>query len=676
MKKLTALALMLAIAAAAHAGTTTDKRMNTSSSTPIVGATEQAITTGAVHRTAPTGSLDLIGTQYEAGTTWYDYQHNGTAGKMIGVDDMGFVHVVWMNGQDEGSAQRHAFYNCWDPTTEDWQALIPDGGVAIDNAGRAGYVSQTTTPEGFCFPSYHATPPGESQLFSNTAIDFQPCAGAFTPFWPTDNVEAQAIWPKVTVGGDGVLHGVSTDDGDDLQGYHYWRGTPLYDSGFGIQIDFTTFNNGVQVQTMGQGRTISPDVAASPVSDRVAVVWTNSRGGSGGLGQINNDLMLSISEDGGLNFGNAIDLTSWIPSDPSCPSQDTVACNGDTLRPYTDCAILIDNYDNIHVAFTTRTLYEYGVPGSETIPDTIAYINLSSIWHWDELTDEFSCIVNHDQFASFSNGDSLIGDNAWQLMVQRPNLAIDTTNNWLYCTFQRHDSTQYSANYMMSADAWVAGSCNLGRTWYNPINLTNTVTAIGAPAGECNHERDITVAKYITSENGDKYMHVQYELDYDVGGVPQDEGVATQNPIYYLRVPMNDLDFEAQGMRDWAQPTMHIDGSQHTGTGAQPFDPENPCALAADDRRELPQAFQLFQNYPNPFNPSTNIQFDLINSTVVTLKVFNVLGEEVATLVAGQAMNAGAHTIAFDGSALSSGVYMYRLEANGVSTTRKMVLMK
>ncbi|MBK6765920.1 MAG: T9SS type A sorting domain-containing protein [bacterium] len=123
---------------------------------------------------------------------------------------------------------------------------------------------------------------------------------------------------------------------------------------------------------------------------------------------------------------------------------------------------------------------------------------------------------------------------------------------------------------------------------------------------------------------------------------------------------------------------MHIDGRQHTGTGDVPFDPENPCLgdHVRSNNDVLPTTFQLYQNYPNPFNPSTNIQFDLINSSVVTLKVFNVLGEEVATLVNNEALTAGAHTVEFDASTLSSGVYMYRLESNGIVSTRKMVLMK
>ncbi len=550
---------------------------------------------------------------------------------------------------------------------------------------RAGYSTNATTTDGFCFPAYHAAPAGETILTSNVSIDFAAAAGAFFPFYPTDNVTEQVLWPKIAIDDDGTLHGVSTTDPDANQAYYYWRGVPVYDttSGvkFGVQIDFTTFNTGEQMVLMGNSEVISPDVAASPVSDRVAVAFNDSRGGSGGLGQINNSLMVAISEDGGMNWAPPIDLTDWIPSDPNCASQDTMACNGDTLRPYTDMSMLFDYQDNLHIAFTTRTYYEYGLPGSETIPDTISFINLSSIWHWSEATDEFSCVTSYDSIIYYNDGANVYGDNAWQLMVQRPNLAMDTATGWMYCTYTKHDSDQVSANLFLSADAWVAGSCNMGRTWYNSINLTNTITDSGAVAGECNHERDVTVAKLVTYDGTAGYLHVQYELDYDVGGWIQTpaEGVATLNPMYYLRVPLADLDFEAQEMRDWSTPTLHIDGRQHTGTGGLvPFDPLDPCAGTSirEDNNSIPQAFQLFQNYPNPFNPTTNIQFDLINSSVVTLKVFNVLGEEVATLINNEALNAGAHTIQFDGADLSSGVYMYRLESNGIASTRKMILMK
>ena len=93
-----------------------------------------------------------------------------------------------------------------------------------------------------------------------------------------------------------------------------------------------------------------------------------------------------------------------------------------------------------------------------------------------------------------------------------------------------------------------------------------------------------------------------------------------------------------------------------------------------------PTVFALEQNYPNPFNPSTTINFKLAVDSKVSLKVFDVLGQEVATLLNGNFV-AGSHTVNFNASALNSGVYMYRIEATGNNGTnftsvKKMILTK
>jgi hypothetical protein len=88
-----------------------------------------------------------------------------------------------------------------------------------------------------------------------------------------------------------------------------------------------------------------------------------------------------------------------------------------------------------------------------------------------------------------------------------------------------------------------------------------------------------------------------------------------------------------------------------------------------------PLEFELSQNYPNPFNPTTQISYSVPQQSNVTLKVFNVLGMEVATLFSGL-QDAGQHTATFDAKRFSSGVYFYRLQAGSVSMTKKMVFMK
>ncbi len=90
---------------------------------------------------------------------------------------------------------------------------------------------------------------------------------------------------------------------------------------------------------------------------------------------------------------------------------------------------------------------------------------------------------------------------------------------------------------------------------------------------------------------------------------------------------------------------------------------------------EIPETASLDQNYPNPFNPSTSIRFGLPAESNVTLEVYNLLGQRVATLVNGE-MKAGYHTIAFDASSLSSGVYLYRIQAGSFVQTKRMTLLK
>ena len=81
------------------------------------------------------------------------------------------------------------------------------------------------------------------------------------------------------------------------------------------------------------------------------------------------------------------------------------------------------------------------------------------------------------------------------------------------------------------------------------------------------------------------------------------------------------------------------------------------------------------QNYPNPFNPTTNINYSLDRAGNATLKVYDITGRVVATLV-NTRQNAGDHTIAFDATNLASGVYIYTLQANGLRLTNRMTLIK
>ena len=92
-----------------------------------------------------------------------------------------------------------------------------------------------------------------------------------------------------------------------------------------------------------------------------------------------------------------------------------------------------------------------------------------------------------------------------------------------------------------------------------------------------------------------------------------------------------------------------------------------------------PENFHLYQNYPNPFNPVTKIKYVIARGTKqsqhITLKVYDILGKEIATLI-DKEQNAGKYEIEFDASHLSSGVYFYQLRAKSFVVTKKMILLR
>ena len=93
------------------------------------------------------------------------------------------------------------------------------------------------------------------------------------------------------------------------------------------------------------------------------------------------------------------------------------------------------------------------------------------------------------------------------------------------------------------------------------------------------------------------------------------------------------------------------------------------------DYTYIPDHYEVYQNYPNPFNPTTTIIWQMSKAGLVTLKIFDVLGSEVTTLV-NEELPTGKHEAAFNASRLSSGVYFYRLRAGEYTAVKKMLLIK
>ncbi|MEB2355743.1 MAG: T9SS type A sorting domain-containing protein, partial [Ignavibacteriales bacterium] len=98
--------------------------------------------------------------------------------------------------------------------------------------------------------------------------------------------------------------------------------------------------------------------------------------------------------------------------------------------------------------------------------------------------------------------------------------------------------------------------------------------------------------------------------------------------------------------------------------------------VSVEDQGEIVvNGYKLSQNYPNPFNPTTKINFELSASGFTTLKIYDMLGNEVATLVQNE-LTAGSHSVNFNAANLASGTYLYQLNVNGTRITNKMILLK
>jgi len=206
-----------------------------------------------------------------------------------------------------------------------------------------------------------------------------------------------------------------------------------------------------------------------------------------------------------------------------------------------------------------------------------------------------------------------------------------------------------------------------GQPWGGSyLNLTGPLETDEGPISMmvwAPRENTTVLFKIENSDDPDLFYEVEHtipasgewtELSIDLSGA--DGGVD-----YDRLVLIFDLGTEGDGSADF---TWFVDNIElETATSIVDNFNENPAELS------------LNQNYPNPFNPTTQITFALPENSDVRLDVFNITGQRVASLV-DQPMSAGSHTISFDASGLSSGVYFYRLQSGSNLLTRKMTLLK
>jgi len=240
--------------------------------------------------------------------------------------------------------------------------------------------------------------------------------------------------------------------------------------------------------------------------------------------------------------------------------------------------------------------------------------------------------------------------------------------------------TSYS-QFEVFANGFISFTDTSGLNWPPPFPVNRMKTMLAVFGSDPNHDMHNPQLFYWTNAAKDTCIIEWYhETSYDS---PTD---TTMTFEIILSKTDSSVTYQYTDVGPSPQ-TMHVLVQGGTGLGVNlnksGFVPDSgsvvrvhPSSATAVIRGpNLPGTYALSQNYPNPFNPSTEINYAIPKSGFVSLKIYNILGQEVTTLVSGN-QKAGNYRVSFDASKLASGVYLYRLQAGDFTSVKKMILMK
>jgi hypothetical protein len=282
-------------------------------------------------------------------------------------------------------------------------------------------------------------------------------------------------------------------------------------------------------------------------------------------------------------------------------------------QPDRSCDVLIDGSGVVHVVWSN-----FIRDGS-----TLFYSVDAPIMYWNSASqtirniaypypDTTMLVPTNSRFGNYAN---------------QPDLGADATGSVIYCTFSQLISERDAANRNYS-HVYALKSTDGGTTWGSAVDITPG-TGFDATFPSIPDLVEDT-------------MYVSYLADPLAGGfIRGTYTTQTQVAVMLLRVPVSTL----------------------------------PGPTGVQELGGTPTTYALEQNYPNPFNPNTNIRFEIPSPGLVSLKVFNLLGQEVASLL-NEVKQPGRYEANWDAQGVSSGVYFYKLTAGDYLSTKKMVLLK
>ncbi len=309
-----------------------------------------------------------------------------------------------------------------------------------------------------------------------------------------------------------------------------------------------------------------------------------------------------------------------------------------TLSNLPNVTPMFANFGQMDMAVANTGVYHavangYGYRLDPTVDTVVA--NEFPVVYWNSSTNTWKSISDRamDTLNIFSDATYIRHTNA--IGQANPNIAVSADGKGIFVVWSapqitggKVDTSATGKIYL--TDLYYSVSTNGGATFTKPAifaGAKNAAELYGHPA-------------QLLEDLGTSFRaHVLYLEDMVPGCAIQSQSAYSANPLIYKT----------------------FDFSKTTGV---------------NDVVGAKKSFNLEQNYPNPFNPSTSIRFNLGERSTVSLKVFDMLGREVASLVNGEDMSSGSHSVNFNAAKLSSGVYVYTLKAGSFTESKKLTLMK
>ncbi len=550
----------------------------------------------------------LPGADSIIGYTSYEYQANGSFGQRIRVDDLNQAHIDWMWSDYPNQDERCCF----------WNARFDNGSYYGDfpaSPSWSGYVQLDITSDGRTVIAYYYNAGAGAMPWID--IDGGNLWGLL-PNDPKGPEVADHIWPYIAVAGDNIIM-VTGNTGADM--HHLYITT---DEG----VTWT------YIADYDSCTTLSQFIRASPFSDKVVHVWTQSMDLED-VSQWCNDVYYELSTDNGITWSTPINITNYTPP-------DSMSTGDSAIWAFNNVNALFDTNDNLHIAWGGHLAWV-------SAGDTLYGGDRAKIFHWSEATGTISTVSSPSTYYTEPNGFWLEPWSAgepywhagaagtWRTVCDQPQLVVDPVDNDLYCLWSGNDdSTDVALNTYINGEIYGAKSWNNGATWTNYVNLTNTPSH-GAAAGDCFDEDYFTVNPLIVNDS----MFVTFIEDKDACAYVH-AGEMTENPVHCWIFWVPDGIEEEQLLKP---------------TSTKP----------------------ILKISPNPFAKLTKISFGKGHSAKgIELKIYDAAGRVVKNFPRLTPDALRPTQISWDGTdhanqTLPPGVYFVQLQAGDFTTTKKII---